>query len=45
MYDEMAGSAVDGDGNNIPTTVTDTLYSEFSTIGRMVGAIGADKVD
>ena len=24
-------------------TVTGTFYSEFSTIGRMVGAFGADK--
>ena len=43
MYDEMPGDAPDGDGSNIPTTVTGTFYSEFSTIGRMVGAFGADK--
>ena len=43
MYDEMPGGAPDGDGNNIPTTVTGTFYSEFSTIGRMVGAFGANK--
>ena len=43
MYDEMPGNAPDGDGSNIPTTVTGTFYSEFSTIGRMVGAFGADK--
>ena len=43
MYDEMPGVAPDGDGSNIPTTVTGTFYSEFSTIGRMVGAFGADK--
>ena len=43
MYDEMPGAAPDGDGSNIPTTVTGTFYSEFSTIGRMVGAFGANK--
>ena len=43
MYDEMPGSAPGGDGSNIPTTVTGTFYSEFSTIGRIVGAFGADK--
>ena len=43
MYDEMPGNAPDGDGSDIPTTVTGTFYSEFSTIGRMVGAFGADK--
>ena len=43
MYDEMPGNAPDGDGSNIPTTVTGTFYSEFSTNGRMVGAFGASK--
>ena len=43
MYDELPGNAPDGDGNNTPTTVTGTFYSEFSTIGRMVGAFGANK--
>ena len=43
MYDEMPGNAPSGDGSNIPTTVTGTFYSEFSTVGRMVGAFGADK--
>ena len=43
MYDEKPGDAPGGDGSNIPTTVTGTFYSEFSTIGRMVGAFGADK--
>ena len=46
MYDEMPGATdatPPGDGSNIPTTVTGTFYSEFSTIGRMVGAFGADK--
>ena len=43
MYDEMPGNAPDGDGSNIPTTVTGTFYSEFGSIGRMVGAFGADK--
>ena len=43
MYDEMPGDPPDGDGDNIPTTVTGTFYSEFSTIGRTVGAFGADK--
>ena len=42
-YDEMPGDAPDGDGSNIPTTVTGTFYSEFGTVGRMVGAFGADK--
>ena len=46
MYDELPGTTdatPPGDGSNIPTTVTGTFYSEFSTIGRMVGAFGADK--
>ena len=43
MYDESPGNAPSGDGSNIPTTVTGTFYSEFSTIGRMVGAFGANK--
>ena len=43
MYDEMPGTAPDGDGSTVPTTVTGTFYSEFSTIGRMVGAFGASK--
>ena len=43
MYDEMPGTAPGGDGSNIPTTVTGTFYSEFSTIGRMAGGFGADK--
>ena len=43
MYDELPGNAPTGDGSDIPTTVTGTFYSEFSTIGRMVGAFGADK--
>ena len=43
MHDEMPGNAPDGDGSNIPTTVTGSFYSEFDTIGRMVGAFGADR--
>jgi len=43
MYDEMPGDPPGGDGSNIPTTVTGTFASEFSTIGRMVGAFGANK--
>ena len=46
MYDELPGLSTatpPGDGSNIPTTVTGRFYSEFSTIGRMVGAFGADK--
>ena len=43
MYDELPGDPPDGDGSNLPTTVTGTFYSEFSTIGRMVGAFGAEK--
>ena len=46
MYDETPGdpsASGPGDGSNIPTTVTGTFYSEFSSIGRMVGAFGADK--
>ena len=43
MYDEMPGDPPAGDGSNLPTTVTGTFYSEFSTIGRMVGAFGANK--
>ena len=43
MYDEMPGNAPKGDGSNIPTTVTGTFYSEFESVGRMVGAFGANK--
>ena len=43
VYDEMPGDPPAGDGSTIPTTVTGTFYSEFSTIGRMVGGFGADK--
>ena len=46
MYDELPGNTdatPPGDGSNIPTTVTGMFYSEFSTIGRMVGAFGADR--
>ena len=46
VYDELPGDTDDdpaGDGSTIPTTVTGTFYSEFSAIGRMVGAFGADK--
>ena len=44
MYDELPGNAPpSGDGSNVPTTATGTFYSEFSTIGRMVGAFGANK--
>ena len=43
MYDEKPGNAPNGDGSNVPTTVTGTFYSEFSTVGRMVGAFGANK--
>jgi hypothetical protein len=43
MYDEMPGNPPNGDGSNIPTTVTGTFYSEFSDVGRMVGAFGANK--
>ena len=42
VYDEKPGAAPDGDGSDVPTTVTGRFYSEFSTIGRMVGAFGAD---
>ena len=41
MYDETTGDA--DDGSNVPTTVTGTFQSEFGSIGRMVGAFGADK--
>ena len=43
MYDEMPGNAPDGDGSDVPTTVTGTFYSEFDSVGRMAGAFGADK--
>ena len=43
MYDEMPGDPPGGDGSDIPTTVTGTFYSEFSSIGRMVGGFGANK--
>ena len=43
MHDEMPGNAPAGDGSTVPTTVTGTFYSEFSTIGRMAGGFGADR--
>ena len=46
MYDEKPGnpgSPTPGDGSNVPTTVTGTFYSEFSSFGRLVGAFGAEK--
>ena len=44
MYDEMPGNASDGgDDSNVPTTVTGTFYSQFESVGRMVGAFGANK--
>ena len=43
MYDEAPGDAPDGDGSNVPTTVTGTFNSDYSDIGRMVGAFGANK--
>ena len=48
MYDETPGDPPNGDGNNIPTTVTGTFYTEYgastsSVVGRMVGAFGANK--
>ena len=43
MYDEMPGPAPDGDGSTVPTTVTGKFYSEYSSVGRMVGAFGAEK--
>ncbi len=48
MYDEMPGNAdadPPGDGSNIPTTAIGTFYSEFSSIGRMVGAFGAERTE
>ena len=41
MYDEAAGAA--DDDSNVPTTVTGTFYSQFESVGRMVGAFGANK--
>ena len=46
MYDEMPGntdSTPPGDGSNVPTTATGRFYSEFDSVGRMVGAFGANK--
>ena len=46
MYDELPGLTTDtppGDGSNVPTTATGTFYTEYSDVGRMVGAFGADK--
>ena len=45
MYDEKPGdpsATGPGDGSNIPTTATGTFYSEFGSIGRMVGAFGVN---
>ncbi len=43
MYDEMLGDPPAGDGSDVPTTATGTFYSEYDSVGRMVGAFGADK--
>ena len=43
MYDEMPGNPPAGDGSDVPTTVTGTFYSQFESVGRMVGAFGANK--
>ena len=40
-YDEALAPASVSDGSNVPTTATGTFYSEFSDVGRMVGAFGA----
>ncbi len=45
MHDEKPGDPPSGDGSNVPTTVTGTFFSEYSSRGRMVGAFGADKYE
>ena len=45
MYDEAPGNPPDGDGSTLPTSVTGTFYSEYTSIGRMVGAFGAEHQD
>ena len=42
-YDEALAPAAVDDGSNVPTTATGTFYSEFSDVGRMAGAFGAEK--
>ena len=41
MYDEMPGNAPDGDGSNVPTSVTGSFQSTFGSTHTMVGAFGA----
>ncbi|MCY4004911.1 MAG: hypothetical protein OXF33_14545 [Rhodospirillales bacterium] len=41
MYGEMPGNAPDGDGSNVPTSVTGTFRSTFGSTHTMVGAFGA----
>lgn len=42
MYDEMPRNAPDGDGSNVPTTVTGMFQSMFGSTHTMVGAFGAE---
>ena len=43
MYDEMPGIAPDGDGSNVPTSVTGVFQSMYGSTHTMVGAFGAEK--
>ena len=43
LYDELPGNAPDGDGSNVPTSVTGTFQSHFGSTHTMVGAFGAER--
>ena len=43
MYDELPGAMPNGDGSNVPTSVTGTFESHFGSTHTMVGAFGASK--
>ena len=43
MYDEMPGNQPNGDGSNVPTSVTGTFQSHFGSTHTMVGAFGAER--
>ena len=42
-YDEMPADAANDDGSNVPTSVTGTFESHFSSTHSMVGAFGATR--
>ena len=43
MYDELPGNAPDGDGSDVPTSLTATFNANFGSTHSMIGALGAEK--